>query len=111
MNARRRPIPRSFRTSTTAYAKRFADNDPVVRRQVMLPNVIAIPCRPAGNRDDVGQRHLLAHYRGVVGTGETKQYRQHCGPLQLTHQWHALDCDAMQEAALAVIVVDREVPG
>ena len=34
---------RSFRTSTTAYAKRFADNDPVVRQQVTLPNVIAIP--------------------------------------------------------------------
>ena len=34
---------RSFRTSTTAYAKRLADNDPVVRQQVTLPNVIAIP--------------------------------------------------------------------
>ena len=34
---------RSFRTSTTAYAKRFADNDPVVHQQVTLPNVIAIP--------------------------------------------------------------------
>jgi len=34
---------RSFRTSTIAYAKRFADNDPVVRQQVTLPNVIAIP--------------------------------------------------------------------
>jgi uncharacterized protein GlcG (DUF336 family) len=34
---------RSFRTSTAAYAKRFADNDPVVRQQVTLPNVIAIP--------------------------------------------------------------------
>jgi uncharacterized protein GlcG (DUF336 family) len=29
--------------SQTAYAKRFADNDPVVRQQVTLPNVIAIP--------------------------------------------------------------------
>ena len=34
---------RTFRMSTTAYAKRYADNDPVVRQQVTLPNVIAIP--------------------------------------------------------------------
>ena len=33
----------SFRTSTTEYAKRFADNNPVVRQQVTLPNVIVIP--------------------------------------------------------------------
>jgi uncharacterized protein GlcG (DUF336 family) len=43
-NARRKAYTaRSFHTSTTAYAKRFADNDPVVRQQVTLPNVIAIP--------------------------------------------------------------------
>jgi uncharacterized protein GlcG (DUF336 family) len=43
-NARRKAYTaRSFRVSTTAYAKRFADNDPVVRQQVTLPNVIAIP--------------------------------------------------------------------
>ena len=43
-NARRKAYTaRSFRTSTTAYAKRFADNDPVVHQQVTLPNVIAIP--------------------------------------------------------------------
>src|SRR5580704_15275187 len=43
-NARRKAYTaRSFRTSTTAYAKRFADNDPVMRQQVTLPNVIAIP--------------------------------------------------------------------
>jgi uncharacterized protein GlcG (DUF336 family) len=43
-NARRKAYTaRSFRTSTTAYAKRHADNDPVVRQQVTLPNVIAIP--------------------------------------------------------------------
>jgi uncharacterized protein GlcG (DUF336 family) len=43
-NARRKAYTaRSFRSSTTAYAKRFADNDPVVRQQVTLPNVIAIP--------------------------------------------------------------------
>ena len=43
-NARRKAYTaRSFRTSTTAYAKRFADSDPVVRQQVTLPNVIAIP--------------------------------------------------------------------
>jgi uncharacterized protein GlcG (DUF336 family) len=44
-NARRKAYTaRSFKTSTTAYAKRWADNDPVVRQQVTLPNVIAIPC-------------------------------------------------------------------
>jgi uncharacterized protein GlcG (DUF336 family) len=43
-NARRKAYTaRTFRQSTTAYAKRFADNDPVVRQQVTLPNVIAIP--------------------------------------------------------------------
>ena len=43
-NARRKAYTaRSFRTSTAAFAKRFADNDPVVRQQVTLPNVIAIP--------------------------------------------------------------------
>jgi len=43
-NARRKAYTaRSFRVSTTTYAKRFADNDPVVRQQVTLPNVIAIP--------------------------------------------------------------------
>jgi uncharacterized protein GlcG (DUF336 family) len=33
----------SFRVSTTAYAKPFADNDPVVHEQVTPPSVIAIP--------------------------------------------------------------------
>jgi uncharacterized protein GlcG (DUF336 family) len=43
-NARRKAYTaRSFRVSTASYAKRFADNDPVVRQQVTLPNVIAIP--------------------------------------------------------------------
>ncbi len=43
-NARRKAYTaRTFRQSTTAYAKKFADNDPVVRQQVTLPNVIAIP--------------------------------------------------------------------
>lgn len=43
-NARRKAYTaRSFRMSTAIYAKRFADNDPVVRQQVTLPNVIAIP--------------------------------------------------------------------
>jgi uncharacterized protein GlcG (DUF336 family) len=43
-NARRKAYTaRTFRISTTAYAKRYADNDPVVRQQVTLPNVIAIP--------------------------------------------------------------------
>jgi uncharacterized protein GlcG (DUF336 family) len=43
-NARRKAYTAlSFRTSTTEYAKRFADNNPVVRQQVTLPSVIAIP--------------------------------------------------------------------
>ena len=42
-NARRKAYTaRSFRQPTAAYAKRFADNDPLVRQQVTLPNVIAI---------------------------------------------------------------------
>jgi len=43
-NARRKAYTAmSFQTSTTEYAKRYADNNPVVRQQVTLPNVIAIP--------------------------------------------------------------------
>jgi uncharacterized protein GlcG (DUF336 family) len=43
-NARRKAYTaRSFRTSTSEYAKRYADNNPVVHQQVTLPNVIAIP--------------------------------------------------------------------
>src|ERR1700746_672734 len=43
-NARRKAYTApSFRMATSAYAKRFADNDPVVRQQVTLPSVIAIP--------------------------------------------------------------------
>jgi uncharacterized protein GlcG (DUF336 family) len=34
---------RTFRMSTTEYAKRYADNNPVVHQQVTLPNIIAIP--------------------------------------------------------------------
>ena len=42
-NARRKAYTAmSFRVPTTEYAKRFADNNPVVRQQVTLPNVIAI---------------------------------------------------------------------
>lgn len=43
-NARRKAYTaRGFRQPTLAYAKKFADNDPVVRQQVTLPSVIAIP--------------------------------------------------------------------
>ena len=43
-NARRKAYTAmSFKTSTADYAKRYADNNPVVRQQVTLPNVIAIP--------------------------------------------------------------------
>jgi uncharacterized protein GlcG (DUF336 family) len=42
-NARRKAYTAmSFKTPTTAYAKRFADNDATVRQQVTLPSVIAI---------------------------------------------------------------------
>ena len=42
-NARRKAYTaNSFKQLTTAYAKKFADNDPTVRQQVTLPNVIAI---------------------------------------------------------------------
>jgi len=43
-NARRKAYTAlSFRMATSAYAKRYADNNPVVHQQVTLPNVIAIP--------------------------------------------------------------------
>ena len=43
-NARRKAYTAlAFRTSTAEYSKRFASDDPVVRQQVTLPNVIAIP--------------------------------------------------------------------
>ena len=43
-NARRKAYTAmSFRVSTAEYAKRFADNDPVVHQQVTLLGVIAIP--------------------------------------------------------------------
>ena len=42
-NARRKAYTaNSFKTDTASYAKRFADNDPLVRQQVTLPSVIAI---------------------------------------------------------------------
>lgn len=43
-NARRKAYTaRAFRTPTSQYAARYAENDPVVMQQVTLPNVIAIP--------------------------------------------------------------------
>jgi uncharacterized protein GlcG (DUF336 family) len=43
-NARRKAYTAmTFRLSTSDYAKRYADNNPVVHQQVTLPNVIAIP--------------------------------------------------------------------
>jgi uncharacterized protein GlcG (DUF336 family) len=43
-NARRKAYTaRTFRTPTSDYAKRYAENNPVVHQQVTLPNVIAIP--------------------------------------------------------------------
>ena len=43
-NARRKAYTTvSFRVSTAEYAKRYADNNPVVHQQVTLPGVIAIP--------------------------------------------------------------------
>jgi uncharacterized protein GlcG (DUF336 family) len=43
-NARRKAYTAlSFRISTTEYAKRYASDNPLVRQQVTLPSVIAIP--------------------------------------------------------------------
>jgi uncharacterized protein GlcG (DUF336 family) len=43
-NARRKAYTaRTFRIATSAYAEKYATGDPVVRQQVTLPNVIAIP--------------------------------------------------------------------
>jgi uncharacterized protein GlcG (DUF336 family) len=43
-NARRKAYTAmAFRTATSDYAKRYADNNPIVHQQVTLPNVIAIP--------------------------------------------------------------------
>lgn len=43
-NARRKAYTAmTFRVPTAEYAKRYADNNPVVHQQVTLPNVIAIP--------------------------------------------------------------------
>jgi uncharacterized protein GlcG (DUF336 family) len=54
-NARRKAYTAMrFKVSTTEYARRFADNNPVVRQQVTLPNVIAIPGElPIKLRDEV----------------------------------------------------------
>ncbi len=42
-NARRKAYTAmNFRIPSAEYAKRFADNNPVVRQQVSLPNIIAI---------------------------------------------------------------------
>jgi uncharacterized protein GlcG (DUF336 family) len=43
-NARRKAYTaRSFRQTTAEYAKKYNNNDPVVRQQVTLPGIIAIP--------------------------------------------------------------------
>jgi uncharacterized protein GlcG (DUF336 family) len=43
-NARRKAYTAmTFKIPTTEYAKRYADNNPVVHQQVTLPNIIAIP--------------------------------------------------------------------
>jgi uncharacterized protein GlcG (DUF336 family) len=43
-NARRKAYTAmTFKTPTSEYAKRYADNNPVVHQQVTLPNIIAIP--------------------------------------------------------------------
>jgi len=43
-NARRKAYTaRTFRIPTSQYAEKYAVNDPVVRQQVTLPNIIAIP--------------------------------------------------------------------
>jgi uncharacterized protein GlcG (DUF336 family) len=43
-NARRKAYTaRTFKMPTSDYAKRYADNNPVVHQQVTLPSIIAIP--------------------------------------------------------------------
>src|SRR5262249_32587325 len=43
-NARRKAYTaRAYRQPTSVYAKRYADNDPLIRQQLTLPNMIAIP--------------------------------------------------------------------
>ena len=43
-NARRKAYTaRTFRMATSQYAEKYAENDPIVKQQVTLPNVIAIP--------------------------------------------------------------------
>ena len=42
-NARRKAYTaRTYRQPTSVFAKRFADNDPLIRQQLSLPNMIAI---------------------------------------------------------------------
>ena len=60
-NARRKAYTAlSFSTATSEYAKRYADNNPVVRQQVTLPSVIAIP---GGLPGEGGQRCDRWHRR------------------------------------------------
>ena len=71
-NARRKAYTAmSFRTSTTDYAKRFADNNPVVREQVTLPGVIAIS---GGLPIKVGEE-VIARSRRLRVTGSRRAMR------------------------------------
>jgi hypothetical protein len=79
-NARRKAYTASsFRQSTTDYAKKFADNDPVVRQQVTLPNVIAIPGGlpiKVGNDVIGGARLRDARGRRALRSGPPRQGRR-----------------------------------
>ena len=81
-NARRKAYTaRSIRTSTTAYAKRFADNDPVVRQQVTLPNVIAIPGGlPVKLGDGTAPRNCVSGASGHSVCGEADRLNASAGP-------------------------------
>jgi uncharacterized protein GlcG (DUF336 family) len=59
-NARRKAYTAlTFRIATSDYAKRYADNNPIVHQQVTLPSVIAIPgglpVKVGGGRDRRGR--------------------------------------------------------
>src|SRR5260221_5160211 len=83
-NARRKAYTaRSFRQSTADYAKKFESNDPVVRQQVTLPNVIAIPGGlPIKLGDDVigGAGVSGTRRRRALRPGRARQGR---GPAQI----------------------------
>jgi hypothetical protein len=79
-NARRKAYTaRSFRTSTTAYAKRFADNDPVVHQGDLAQrhrDPRRAPSQGRRRRHRRGRRFRLARRRRAVCPGRARQGRR-----------------------------------